>query len=49
MKKKIEKALMLLVCLVIGIMLAKEVQVGASAIPQMPEQVAEGWYYIEND
>lgn len=48
MKKKIETALMLFVCLIIGVMLIKEFPVGASAIPQMPDSVLEGWYYIED-
>ena len=44
----IETVLIFLTGLLICVMLAKKIPIGDLAIPQMPERVSDGWYYIED-
>lgn len=47
--KSIETILMLIVCFATIIVLAKQFPIGSSSIPQMPESVSDGWYYMKDN
>lgn len=47
--KSIEIILGLVVCFATIIVLAKQIPIGASSIPQMPESVSDGWYYMKGN
>lgn len=48
-RKSLEIILMLIVGLMTLIVLTKQISVGVSVIPQMPESISEGWYYMKGD